>query len=120
MQTADDPAATWGSGWHTPDKTQWEELLNNTTNKWTIQNGVKGRLFTAKNGNTLFLPAAGCRWDSELILAGSNGGYWSRSLNTHGPNYAWSLYFNSDSCYMSDSYRGRGLSVRPVRSARQN
>lgn len=119
LQGSDDPAtANWGSGWQTPSKAQWDELLNNTTNQWTTQNGVKGRLFTSKkNGQTLFLPAAGCFWGSELDGAGSYGSYWSRSRGTDGPYRAWYLYFYSYNYYMSDYYfiRYYGFSVRPVR-----
>ncbi len=122
LQSGDDPAtANWGSGWRTPSKSQWDELLANTTNQWTTKNGVKGRLFTSKkNGQSVFLPAAGTRWDSELYDAGSYGLYWSRSLDTGYPNNAWRLNFNSDYCSMSYVSRSHGQSVRPVRSARQN
>ena len=116
LQTGDDPATSWGSGWRTPSKAQWDELLKNTTNKWTTQNGVKGRLFTSKkNGQTLFLPAAGGRWGSELYSAGSYGDFWSRSLYTDYPSSAWTLYFYSDVCDMSGYNRDNGFSVRPVR-----
>jgi hypothetical protein len=116
LQTGDDPATSWGSGWRTPSKAQWDELLANTTNKWTTQNGVKGRLFTAKNGQTLFLPAAGYLWGSELHYAGSSGYYWSRSLDTDNPSDAWGLTFNSGGCYMNrHGDRRYGFSVRPVR-----
>ena len=117
LQAGDDPAtAKWGSGWRTPSKEQWEELLSNTTHQWTTQNGVKGRKFTSKkNGNSVFLPAAGRRWDSELYDAGSYGYYWSRSLYTDYPIYAWRLYFYSDVCYVDYDYRYHGFSVRPVR-----
>ncbi len=115
LQTGDDPATSWGSGWRTPSKAQWDELLKNTTNKWTTQNGVKGRLFTAKNGQTLFLPAVGRCWGSGLHYAGSFGYYWSRSLRTDTPDYAWYLYFNADDCYVSSYDRSYGFSVRPVR-----
>ena len=117
LQSGDDPAASWGSGWRTPTKAQWDELLSNTTNQWTKRNGVSGRLFTSKkNGQTLFLPAAGNRWDTELNDAGSYGYYWSRSLYTDYPNYAWYLDFNSDDCYMYYGYyRFNGFCVRPVR-----
>ena len=96
LQSGDDPAtANWGSGWRMPTKSQWDELLSNTTNQWTTKNGVAGRLFTSKkNGQSVFLPAAGGRWDGELYYAGSNGHYWSRSLITDIPCYAWS--FSSD------------------------
>ncbi len=118
LQSSDDPAtANWGSGWRTPSKSQWDELLSNTVNQWTTKNGVAGRLFTSKkNGQSVFLPAAGNRWDSELYYAGSNGLYWSRSLYTDGPHGAWGLYFNSGYCHMDNrSYRDSGFSVRPVR-----
>ena len=63
----------------------------------------------------LFLPAAGNCWDSGLNNAGSNGNYWSRSLNTDNPNNAWNLNFNSDNCNMNNNNRYNGFSVRPVR-----
>ena len=118
LQSSDDPAtAKWGSVWRTPSKAQWDELLANTTNQGTTQNGVSGRLFTSKkNGQRLFLPAAGGRWDSELKDTGSGGYYWSRSLLTDNPIGAWYLFFNSRFCFMNFT-NGRyvGLSVRPVR-----
>ena len=122
LQRGDDPAtANWGNGWCTPTKEQWKELLENTTNKWTTQNGVKGRLFTSKkNGKSLFLPAAGYRWVGKLGLVGSYGNYWSSSLYTDYPSRAWSFRFYSGNYRMNGSYRNLGRSVRAVRSARQN
>ncbi len=122
LQQVDDAAtANWGNGWCMPTYDQWTELYQNTTHVWVVQNGVNGRLFTAANGNSLFLPAAGYRWDDALYDAGSGGDYWSSSLYTDDPYYAWGFYFDSGGCSM-DNYlnRGRGLSVRAVRSSRQN
>lgn len=116
LQAGDDPAtAQWGSGWRTPSKSQWEELKNNTKYEW--QKDKKGYLFTSKkNGNSVFLPAAGYRWDSELGYAGSSGHYWSRSLIYDYSYYAWYLYFYSFDCDMGSSgLRSNGFSVRPVR-----
>ena len=108
--------ANWGSGWCTPSFEQWLELLKNTTKKWMTQNEVKGRLFPAKNGQTIFLPAAGFRGDSKLHHAGSHGLYWSRSLFNDNPHLAWNLNFLSDDCILDGSgYRSEGYSVRPVR-----
>ena len=64
----EDDAATanWGNGWRMPTIEEWQELYQNTTHTWTTQNGVNGRLFTASNGSSLFLPAAGYRNNSSL------------------------------------------------------
>ena len=116
LQPGDDAAtANWGSGWRMPTREQWQELCANTTSTWTTQNGVNGRLFTASNGNSLFLPAAGCRWGSELYYSGSDGLYWSQSLYTAYPSDAWDLNFYSDYCRMYYGGRDNGFSVRPVR-----
>ena len=121
LQPCDDAAtASWGSGWCMPTMEQWDELFQNTTYTWTTQNGVSGRLFTASNGRSLFLPAAGYRWDDELSSVGSNGYYWSGSLGTDYPNRTVNFGFNSGSCGMYYYYRCAGQSVRAVRSARQN
>lgn len=117
LQASDDAAtAQWGSGWRTPSKAQWEELLKNTTNKWTMQNGVKGRLFTAKNGKVLFLPTAGEQTDDGIMYVGSDGSYWSRSLGTTAPSAAYYIWFATGArgCDLNDFYRCVGFSIRPV------
>ncbi len=116
----DAAAANWGGNWRMPTKEEFQELYNNTTVTWTQQNGVNGRLFTASNGNSLFLPAAGYRYYSSLYGAGSIGYYWSSSLGTAYPDYAWLLDFDSGNYNVYELTRFCGQSVRPVRSARQN
>ena len=113
----EDDAATanWGSGWRMPTKAEWQELYNNTTVTWTTQNGVNGRLFTASNGNSLFLPAAGDRWGDVLYETGIWGYYWSSSLNTDNPDYALNFDFLSGGYGMNTYYRYAGFTVRPVR-----
>lgn len=127
----EDDAATanWGKGWCTPTYEQWKELLDNTTNKWMTQDSVRGRLFIAENGQTLFLPAAGGRSLSKVFSVNGSGGYWSRSLyslysiNSLSP---WCLIFyldmfynNEDNCYMEIGDRWCGCSVRPVTSSHE-
>lgn len=113
----DDAAtANWGGGARMPTYEEWEELNNNCSSAWTTQNGVNGRRFTGPNGNSLFLPAAGSRWESELLAAGSLGGYWSSSYATGYMGNAWSIHFRSDaSPWISTSSRRDGRSVRAVR-----
>ena len=61
-----------------------------------------------------FLPAAGNRNDTNLNNAGSNGNYWSSSLNTDNPNNAYNVNFNSDNVNWNNNNRYNGFSVRPV------
>ena len=108
LEGSDDPASSWGSGWSMPLKEQWVELLENTTNKWTMKNGVSGYLFIARNSQTVFLPVPGDHYV-----------YWSRSLVTTNPYYAWSLACDrAFSPFICSSDRYHGLSVRPVRHRR--
>ena len=118
----EDDAATanWGADWRMPTAEEWQELHENTYCSWTQENEVNGWRFTASNGNSIFLPAAGYRNGDGLFNAGSRGDYKSSSLNTDVPNYAWYLYFNSDYYGVYSRMRDFGQSVRPVRSSAQN
>ncbi|MBO4752895.1 MAG: hypothetical protein J5526_09180 [Bacteroidales bacterium] len=117
----DDDAASvaLGAGARMPTQAEWQELIDNTTVEWTTENDVYGRKFTAANGNSLFLPAAGFRVDAELCLAGELGAYWSSSLFEEIPSGAIYLDFQSDGMNMIYFDRFYGRSVRAVR-ARQN
>ena len=113
----EDDAATanWGANWRMPTRLEWQELINNTTVTWTQQGGVNGRLFTAQNGNTLFLPATGCFTGSNIYYVGSGGYCWSSSLCMEDPTLTWTFLFATD-YYMIYCYgRAYGRSVRPVR-----
>ena len=124
LEPEDDAAyVNWGSAWRMPSIAQYSELLysNYTTTEWTTQNGVYGRKITSKmegyEGNSVFLPAAGYRYDSSLYNAGSYGYYWSRTLDSDNPSTAWYLYFYSSYIFPISDGNGRyhGLAVRPVR-----
>ena len=66
--------------------------------------------------SSLFLPAAGNRNGSSLNNDGTNGNYWSASLNESNPNNAWNMNFNSDNQNVNNNNRNNGQSVRAVRS----
>ena len=115
LEACDDAATFyWGSGWSTPTREQWQELCDNTVSSWISQNGVYGRLYTAPNGNSIFLPASeGCFNDKPPVY-GCEGRYWSSSLH-RTPFNAWCFFFFSGhhgfNCW---DYRCYGLSIRPV------
>lgn len=106
-------AKQWGGTWRLPTKSEFQELINNCTWTWTSQNGKNGYKVTGPNGNSIFLPAAGCRIDGSLNHAGSVGVYWS-STPYEGSNYAYRLSFSSSYLDVNKFNRGRGQSVRPV------
>ena len=119
LQPSDDVATQkLGNGARMPTETEWNELRDNTTSEWTTENGVYGRRFTAANGKSLFLPAAGSRLVSEFHGAGESGVYWSSSLFAGYPFCAWYFVFNGSRQTVLTLDRLCGLSVRPVRSAR--
>ncbi len=120
LESGDDAAtANWGEGWRTPTYSEWVELLTRCDYTWTTQNGVNGFLFTARNGNSIFLPAAGSRSDADLSHVGSGGYYWSSSLSKSLPDMAKGFSFsgNGGDWIDHDIYdysREFGLIVRPV------
>ena len=121
LDLMDDAAyANWGPAWLIPSIKQFEELFNisYTNREWTTQEGVYGYKITSKkNGKSIFLPVAGCRYDSSLRSAGSYGYYWSRTSSNNSPSNARYLFFDSSSFNTLSYYRYGGRSVRPVRAS---
>lgn len=109
--------SNWGEGWHMPTKEQLEELIQSVKSIWTTKNGVKGRLFSANNGNSLFFPAVGDQWDDEHRYFGSRGYYWSGSLRTGYPGNAWYFFFNSGVCDIFDYRMNLCFPIRLVHSS---
>ena len=101
-----------------PTKEQFDELINNCTCTWTGEGyNIEGR-----NGNSIFLPAAGYR-SNALLDVGNFGIYWSSSLcesdKEQQEQHAWGLALGHDclnklecNCYDCDSYSN--FSVRLV------
>lgn len=89
-----------------PTKEQFEELKNKCSWSWT----GSGYKVTGPNGNSISLPAAGCRTCyGSVDYVGSYGYYWSSMPG--GSEDAWYLYFSSGSVYMNYNIRCLGRSV---------
>ena len=107
--------ANWGGTWRLPTEAEFQELLDNCTWKWTTQGGHNGYKVTSKkNGNSIFLPAAGWRLDSSLNYAVESGYYWSSSPGGSDSNLACNLNFLSSGSDTDWYNRYIGRSVRPV------
>ena len=106
--------ANWGEGWRMPTKEEYRELLHECDWEWTSLDGMLGCKVTGPNGNSIFLPAAGDRYESSLSGVGEGGGYWSSTPYESGAQGAYALGFDSDGCYVGFDGCCRGGSVRPV------
>ena len=109
----------WGSIWATPQNSDYNALLSNCQFELYNYNGVSGVRVLGPSGNSIFLPAAGCKEGSSLYGAGTNGYYWSSSwpinenglvIGAAGPT----MYYDSTQIGLDLFYRYYGFSVRPV------
>lgn len=106
-------------GWKVPSKEDFKELCDHCTHEWVDKDGLRGMRFTGKNGNSIFLPAAGYTWFDEedhgttLYDRGAYGYYWSSGF--YSASNACSLVFSSSEVYPQDDYGRRiGFTVRAV------
>ena len=112
LDPEDDAAiANWNNEWHTPTRTEWEWLLNNSNYETTTENGVPGVRFTST--------VSGYTQNSIFLPYGIDGGYWSSSLRrdktetahklsiANGSNGVTTMFFNE---------RRYGYMIRPVHS----
>ena len=99
-----------------PTSEQFKELTENCNYEWTTVNGVKGGKFTSKkNGQSIFLPAAGRRVFAVFNYVSRDGCYWSGSQHPSHAYGASNLGFYSDGVKWNDyDNRAYGLTVRPV------
>ena len=105
----------WGGTWRMPTDDEINELLDYCTFTWTSKYWVSGYKVTSlRNGNSIFLPAAGWRNGPSLNDAGSGGYYWSSTPLGSSTQGACYLYFDGGRRRTGWSYRYLGRSVRPV------
>lgn len=107
----------FGGDWHIPTKTQWNELINNTTHTWINDynsTGVSVVKFAKTNDSSTFIivPATGSYQDGQLRNS-DVGYYWASTQRYGSAEYAIfseSGYFHAD---WACAY-GHGQAVRAV------
>ncbi len=123
LDPEDDAAtANWGKTWRMPTHAEQQELIDECEWEWTDNyngTGVSGRIVTGKNGNSIFLPAAGSRSGISLTGAGLGVLYWSSSLYDTS-SYGFDFGFNLDKYRCYHDFRFCGFSIRPVYSLERN
>lgn len=118
LASSDDAAtANWGAEWRMPTADEFNELMKKCKVKWMPNyrnSGIPGYKVTAKNGNFIFLPAAGFYRLQRQEEAGKSGHYATSSLYEKANDNAYSVII--DAARMEGSFDNRyfGLPVRPV------
>ena len=101
-----------------PTVDEWKWLINDCVWEWDSERC--GRIVTAKNGNSIFLPAAGYRSGASISFANSIGYYWSSSPADIDPSCAYGLCFGSSTIYLHDYQRFCEFSARYVSDVPQD
>lgn len=103
----------WGGQWRMPTRNEIAELTSRCTWVAETRNEVQGYRVTGSNGNSIFLPAAGYQTGTTRLHAGTEGFYWSGTLNRDMPSAAYNINFRGYDTEWSAS-RSYGFSVRAV------
>lgn len=121
LEKEDDVASVLlGGDWHIPTYEEVAELINTQKDQtnynwtWVDVNGQYGwRVLYNKNGNSIFLPAAG--FGGNDMYKNVFGAYWTSSL--YDPYSAKALHFRDEGygAYFNEgAIRYCGFSIRPV------
>ena len=102
-----------------PTAADFEELFRSCTTEWTEQDGVQGYKVTGKNGNSIFLPAAGKRVGQTTSEEGEHGYYLTGSVNQSNKEFAVDYEFTAGTGVRTTRAVYEALSVRPISTARK-
>ena len=115
LQKNDVATTILGDDWEIPSEKQYRELLNECQWKWIQIKGHYGYEITGKNGNKIFLPAAGWICSTKPDYQNKYGYYWTSERVTSNPQFARSLQFPKDGKgIIGNGYLYYGRSVRAV------
>lgn len=114
--------AAWyqlGEYYRIPTANEWDTLKSKCTWEWVVYKNVHGYKVTGPNGNSIFLPAAGCRWmsDGGIGYVGAQG-FYRIGTQTQVGDYVRHFLLTEDEYYSNTSPREWGCSIRPVYDSR--
>lgn len=108
----DAATANWGGSWRMPTYDEMYELTRRCTWEWTEVFGIEGYKVTSKkNGNSIFLPAAGGRFNSDLEGDGVRGCY---RVSNYYTERGSSLKISEGRVDFYPYMPEYGLTIRPV------
>lgn len=102
-----------GKPWRIPTKNEFIELADHCDWKWVEMPSISGYEITGKNGNSIFLPAAGFVLGSAITKEWEGGHYWT-STPYDETHYAYTFIFSNNSFSISWNNRYFGRVIRPV------
>ena len=107
----------WNGRWRTPRQADVDELISRC--QWTLlypPHMVPGYLVTGPNGNSIYLPLAGFRYETKYYAQGEYGYYWF--TNDACPNHTFEagvgLWLKPEGIQYLTTIANNGFSVRPV------
>ncbi len=99
--------------WRIPSYKDMEELIKRCKWEWTSLNKVDGYVVTGPNGNSIFLPAYGLKFNT--FSSGVKSGLYWLSTNIHAErSMATNLIFNENGVVFGKQHKYCGLNIRPV------
>ena len=113
MMRYDAARQLWSGTWRMPTSLEFNELRTKCTWLWVTIAGVNGYRVTGPNGNSIFLPAAGFRRETERSGEGEVGYYWSATAY-HDYNSSESLFFYSSFVDWYNDHRMMGIPILAV------
>lgn len=105
----------WGGKWRMPTVDEIQELINECVFRWVTYRGKKCAKFVGPNGKSIYLPAGGYRYGTNVALNGENGVYWSGTAH-HYVYMGNAMEFTQADSYLTNYYRSLGFTIRPVMS----
>ena len=106
----------WGKKWKIPNRKHWEELIKKCQWMKVKQGHIEGYRFWGPNGNTIFLPFTGIRFE-EKVSNTFSGCYWTSELVSDDYSCAYYFYFDAET--RNDNVNTRnfvyiGKAIRPI------
>jgi len=118
LDDSDDAARiTMGFPWRTPSEKEYDELINFCTWEWSTYKGHKGYKIVGRNGNWIFLPAAGLVKEYKQS-DNTYGYYWTRGMyllyNFYPIDWASCIHITENYSSPTHNYREIGMSIRGI------
>ena len=113
----------WGDNWRIPTIEELLELKEKCAWEYNVTiDGVIGSVATGPNGNTIFIPYAGCRHETEILERDFRGSLFSGNMGTtkYASGYKDLDILNNGLFQMDGCRNWVGQSIRPVYSDDNN